>query len=146
MDLVVNKFPRASYEILETFETGIVLQGWEVKSLRAHHGNLKSSWIKTTGNEMHLIGCGIPAYDFAMGDQIKERPRKLLIHKRELERIEQKAKEKGYTLLPLKIYTKGSLIKCEIALVRGRKKYEKRQVLKERSQEREVRKQFAKNL
>ncbi|MCF7917515.1 SsrA-binding protein SmpB [Candidatus Gracilibacteria bacterium] len=140
MILLENKRISFDYEILETFEAGIVLDGWEVKSLRAKHGNLKSAWVRVRDGEAWLENCSIPAWRYSDEIQPKERPRKLLLHKREIEKMIAKSEEKGRTIAPTKIYTKGRTIKCEIVIGKGRKKYEKRQVLKTRDAEREVRK------
>lgn len=140
MILLENKRVSFDYEILDTFEAGIVLAGWEVKSLRAKHGNLKAAWVKISDGEVWLENCSIPAWRYSNEIQPKDRPRRLLLHKAEMEKLAAKANEKGRTVAPTKIYTKGKTIKCEIVVGKGRKKYEKRQVLKNRDAEREARK------
>ena len=138
MILVENRRVRFEYEILETFEAGIVLQGWETKSLRAKNVNLRASWLRISDGEIWLKNCKISAYVNSNEIQEPERERKLLLKKSEINRLEVKQKEKRATIVPTKIFTSGKRIKCEIALVRGRKKYEKRQVLKNRDADREA--------
>lgn len=139
MILLENKRVRFDYEILDTFEAGLVLEGWEVKSLRAKNANLKSSWVRFHGDEAWLENCDISAWRYSSEIQPKDRPKKLLLNKKELVKIENKLNEKGVTLAPTKIFTLGPNIKCEIAIVRGRKKHEKRQVLKERAMDKTAR-------
>jgi SsrA-binding protein len=140
MILLENKRISFDYEILDTFEAGIILEGWEVKSLRAKHGNLKPAWVRIDNGITWLENCTIPTWRYSREVQEKSRPRKLLLHTREIEKLAAKANEKGRTIAPTKIYTKGKVIKCEIIVGKGRKKYEKRQVLKNRMAEREARK------
>lgn len=142
MDLVLNKKALFDYEVIETLEAGMVLQGTEVKSLRAHNGNLKGSWVKVNENELWLQNCHISPYRFAKNNHPPIQPRKLLLQKREIERIIQKQKEKGYSLVVTKIYTSGKNIKCELALGKGRKKYEKKQHIKNRDQDRHTAKEL----
>jgi SsrA-binding protein len=140
MILVENRRVRFEYEILETFEAGLVLQGWEAKSLRAKNVNLRVAWLRVFNEEIFLKNCKISAYANSNEIQESERERKLLLKKSEIMRLEAKQKENRATIVPTKIYTSGKNIKCEIALVRGRKKYEKRQVLKNRDADREAKK------
>ena len=139
MILLHNKRVVFDYEILDTFEAGMVLEGWEVKSLRAKNANLKSSWVRFHGNEAWLENCDVSPWPSSGEIQVKGRPKKLLLNKKELVKIENKMNEKGVTLAPTKVFTLGPHIKCEIAIVRGRKKHEKRQVLKERSMDKTAR-------
>lgn len=140
MILLENRKVRFDYEILETLEAGLSLVGWEVKSIKSKEANLKSAWIKIVNEEAILQNFKITAWRFSQEEVDLLRPRKLLLHKREITRLEAKMKEKNLTLVPYKIYLKKGRIKCEICLVKGRKRYEKRQVLKERTQKREVQK------
>jgi len=140
MILLENRKVRFDYEILETLEAGLVLAGWEVKSIKAKEANLKSAWIKITSDEAFLQNFKVTAWKFSQETLDLLRPRKLLLHKREIVRLEAKMKEKNLTLVPYKIYLKKGRIKCEICLVKGRKRHEKRQVLKERTQKREAEK------
>ncbi len=142
MILLENKRIRFEYEVIETLSAGMVLEGWEVKSLRSKHGSLKSAWIKITENETWLENFQIPAWPFSTQEQNKNRSKKLLLTKKEIHKLQRKTKEKGITLVPLSIQTQGKHIKCEIALGKGRKKYEK----KERLKERDVKRQTAQTL
>ncbi len=140
MSLITNKRARFEYEVLEETEAGLVLLGWEVKSLHAGQGNIRPAWISFRNGEMWICNFHIAPYKYAQTEQIPDREKKLLLKKREIERLEQKAKEKSCTLIPLSIQEKKGKLKCTIGLVKGRKKHEKRQVLKQRSQEKEARK------
>ncbi len=139
MILLENKRVRFDYEVLDSFEAGMLLEGWEVKSLRAKHGNLKSAWVRIHEGEVFLENFQISPWQFSAEPQKRDRPKKLLLSKHEMERIEAKLNERGRTVAPTKIYTKGRHIKCEIIIGKGRKKYEKRQVLKKRSEQKEAR-------
>lgn len=136
---IENRRALFEYEVMDTFTAGLMLEGWEVKSLRAGHANLKSAWITIRNSEAWLENCSISPWRFSQEIQPAERSRKLLLHKKEIEKIERKLKEKGHTVIPLKIYDLRGKLKCEIALGKGRKKYEKRQVLKNRATERTAR-------
>ncbi len=143
--LCQNRKARHDYTISETIEAGIVLTGPEVKSLRNGGGNLKDSYAVIKGGEAYINNMHISAYDKAgMHNMDPTRPRKLLLHKREIEKLSSKVKEKGLTLIPTSVYLKGSLIKVELGLAKGRKSYDKKQAIKERDvlreMEREVRK------
>jgi SsrA-binding protein len=140
MILLENRKVRFDYEIIETVETGMVLFGWEVKSLKTKNANMKSAWVKIKNGEAFLKNLKIALWRFSREEQDPLRERKLLLHKTELLRLDAKMREKNLTLVPYKIYLKKGRIKCEICLVKGRKKYEKRQVLKERDQKREAQK------
>ncbi len=137
--LLENRRIRFDYEIIDTFESGMVLEGWEVKSLRAKHGNLKGAWIKIRDGEVFLENFQIPPWRYSSEVQPKDRPKKLLLKKKEIEKIAIKSSEKGHAVAPTKIYIKGRNIKCEVIIGKGRKKYEKRQVLKNRSTEKTAR-------
>ena len=147
MDLVLNKKALFDYEVIESFITGIVLTGTEVRSLRNHQGNLKGSWVKLRDGELWLQNMHISAYKFAdpKKNHAPIQPRKLLMTKREIERIDQKQKEKGYTLVLTKIFTQGRYIKCELVLGKGKKKFQKKQSIKDRDTKRSVAKEL-KNL
>jgi SsrA-binding protein len=137
--LLENRRIRFDYEIVDTFEAGISLEGWEVKSLRAKHGNLKGAWIKLRDGEVFLENFQIPPWRYSSEVQPKDRPKKLLLKKKEIEKIAIKSSEKGHAVAPMKIYIKGRNIKCEVIIGKGRKKHEKRQVLKDRSNEKTAR-------
>lgn len=139
--LAENRKAMHDYEIIEEFEAGIVLFGPEVKSLRLHHANLRWSYITLHTGTPLLFGCHIWTYAYNTGKILDpKRERQLLLKQKEILRLSQKVKEMGATIVPVEIYTKGSLIKVRIALAKGRKKWQKKQVLKERDISREVRK------
>jgi len=134
-----NKKAFFNYEILETFEAGISLSGPEVKSIRAGHISLKESFATVRGQEIMLTNAHIPPYKPA-GNQNNEptRPRKLLLRKEEISKLIGKVQQDKLTLIPLKVYTKHNLIKIELGLARGRKKFDKREVIKKRDQQRDI--------
>ena len=135
-----NRRARFDYEFLDEFEAGLCLQGWEVKSLRAKQGNLRASWISFRDGEAFLLGCSISRWKFSNDVQDKERPKKLLLHKKQVQKLEQRSHEKGISVIPIDIHTNGKQIKCRIAVARGRKKYDKKQVLKDRTTKKEAQK------
>ncbi len=127
------------YSIEETVEAGIVLTGTEVKSLREGKANLKDSYVIIKGAEVFLLNCHISPYTHGnIMNHDPVRTRKLLLHKKEIERLQGKAAQKGYSLIPLKIYFKDSRAKVEIGLARGKKQYEKRETIKKREADREI--------
>lgn len=138
MDLVQNQKAKFDFEILEKFEAGIELKGYEVKALKSKMGSLKGSRIIIKGGEAFLLGMLIPPYQKGNvpEDYGAERDRKLLLHKREIIYLANKAK--GLTIIPLKVYTKNNRIKAEIALCRPLKKYDKRKKIKEREKNKEI--------
>ena len=139
--LCQNKKARHDYPVEETYEAGIALEGTEVKSLRLGKGNLKDSYVNIEEEEAFLHNTHISPYPF--GHQFNhepERVRKLLLHKREIRRLMGKTQERGYTLIPLKIYLKHGKIKIEIGLAKGKKQYDKREDLKKRTADREMEK------
>jgi SsrA-binding protein len=134
-----NRRARHDYDILETIECGIVLQGSEVKSLRAGQVQLKDGYAEIRGGELWLSSVHIAPYQFARyGGHDPERPRKLLLHKRELGRLIGKVNEAGLTLIPLSIYFTKGLAKVELALAKGRRTIDKRRAIKEREIKREL--------
>ena len=146
--LCQNKKAYHDYFIEETHEAGIVLVGTEVKSLRLGKGNLKDSYVQVEEGEAFLHNTHISPYPY--GHQFNhepERVRKLLLHKRELRRLMGKTQQRGYTLVPLKMYLKNGKIKIEIGLAKGKTRGDKREVLKKRSADREIEKamKFGKN-
>jgi SsrA-binding protein len=127
------------YEIVETLEAGLVLVGTEVKSLRAGRANLKDSYAKIKRGEAFLYDLHISPYSHAYFDNHDpERVRKLLLHRQEIKRLLGKTQEKGFSLIPLKIYFKAGKVKVEIALARGKKAYDKRESLKRKEEAREL--------
>ena len=134
-----NRRAHHNFEILETHEAGLVLQGTEVKSLRASRADLKESYARIDGTEAWLLGLHISPY--AQGNRANHdplRPRKLLLHRGELNRLLGKIMEKGLTLVPLRLYFKHGRAKVELGLARGRKTLDKRHAIREREEQREV--------
>ena len=138
--VAVNKSASFEYFIEEKFEAGIVLEGSEVKSIRKSNCNLSDSFCIVRMGEVTLKNMHIAVYDRsgAFNTRDSRRDRKLLLHKSEIAKIVGKVNEKGYTLVPLKVYFKDSLIKVEVALCRGKHTYDKRQSLKEKDLKREA--------
>jgi SsrA-binding protein len=127
------------YSIEETVEAGIMLTGTEVKSLRDGKANLKDSYVLVKDSEVFLLNCHISPYTHGnIMNHDPVRTRKLLLHKKEIARLLGKTIQKGYSLIPLKIYFKGSHAKVEIGLARGKKMYEKRESIKKREADREI--------
>jgi len=127
------------YEVMERHEAGLALVGTEVKSLREGRANLKDSYCRFTGYELFLIGVHISQYSHGThGNHDPERQRKLLMHKRELIRLQTKVAEKGLAIVPAKLYFKDGKVKLEIALVKGKKLYDRRESIKRREQDREM--------
>lgn len=134
-----NRSARHEYEIIETLECGIMLVGSEVKSLRNGKVSLDESYARVKQNEVWLVGCDIPEYVQAnQFNHEPRRPRKLLLHKREIAKFAGKAFEKGLTLVPLKLYFKRGKAKLLIGVGRGRKLHDKREVLKQKSTQRDI--------
>lgn len=127
-----NRKARHRFEILEQVECGIALQGSEVKSLRGHKVSLDEAFARIRGGELWLVGADIAQYPQAtLWNHDPKRPRKLLVHKRQLGKLAARANEKGLTLVPLKIYFNGrGLVKVQIAVCRGKKLFDKREALK----------------
>jgi SsrA-binding protein len=134
-----NKKARFNYELGDRFEAGMVLRGTEVKSLRMGKANLTDAYARLKDGEAWLISCHISAYPFAYYDNHEpERPRKLLLHKRELKKLTGKVQEQGWSLIPLAIYFKRGKAKVELALAKGKKIHDKRHAIKKREQDREM--------
>lgn len=138
--LIEHKKARLNYDILEEFEAGLELLGGEVKSLRGKLGKLEGSHVVVRGGEAYLVGSSIPAYQPANAPKgyDPERSRKLLLTKKELGTLAAFEQQKGLTLVPISVYTKGRTLKIKIAAVRGKKAYDKRATLKERDTKREI--------
>lgn len=136
--IAYNKYALYEYFVIEKFEAGIVLEGAEVKALRAGNCNLKDSFCLLRGGELTLKNLHIPVYDKAGAFSSKDskRDRKLLMHRREIDKLAGKINEKGYTIVPLQLYFSGSLIKAEIALCKGKQNYDKKRTIAERDQKR----------
>ncbi len=137
--LTTNKKAYHNYEILDTIEAGIELKGSEVKSAKQGHINLRDSFAIIDKGEIFLLNSHIPPYKYSTYDKVDPyRRRKLLLHRREIDKLQGKLKTRGFTLVPLKAYIKNGKIKIELALARGKKKYDKRQTIKERDLKREM--------
>ncbi len=138
--VATNRKAYHDYEILETYEAGIVLKGTEVKSAKNGRINLKDSYAKIENGEIFLINAHISPYSHGnVYNHDPRRTRKLLLHKKEIMRLYGKVKEKGLTLIPLKAYIKNGKIKIELGLCKGKKVYDKRAEIKKRDLEREMR-------
>ncbi|MFA6214981.1 MAG: SsrA-binding protein SmpB [Patescibacteria group bacterium] len=141
--LSTNKKALSDYQVLEKLEAGIVLSGAEVKSVKNGQINLKGSYVTINNQgEAWLIGAHISAYKAASAGRATYQPdksRKLLLHQKEIDYLLGKTKEKGLTIMPISVYTKGSLIKLNISLVRGKKLYDKRESIKKREIDRQIR-------
>jgi SsrA-binding protein len=139
--LTENKRVRFDYEILETYEAGIELKGFEVKSIKNGRINLAGSYVVLKNNQAWLINANIPPYQpkNTPSDYDPKRTRRLLLKKEEIKNLIGKAQEKGLTLMPLKVYNKNRKIKIEIGLAKSRKKVDKRELIKKRDIEAEIR-------
>lgn len=137
--IATNRRARQNFSIVDTVEAGIVLQGSEVKAIRAGRIELKDAYAHIDRGEVLLLGVHIAPYDFARdGGHEPERARKLLLHRREIDRLAGQIAEKGLTLVPLRVYLKEGRAKVELGLAKGKTSYDKRETLKERDAEREV--------
>lgn len=138
-----NKKARHDYFLEETFEAGVELHGTEVKSLRQGHCSIKEAFVHIENGEVIIYGMHISPYEKGnIFNKDPLRPKKLLMHKKEIMRLLGKIKEKGYTLVPVQVYFKGSLVKVEIALARGKKLYDKRQDIAKKDARREAERDF----
>ena len=138
--LLHNKKASFDYEILGRFEAGISLLGLEVKSLKQKKGSLEGAHITVRGKEAFVVSMRIPAYQptNTPKDYDEYRLRKLLLTKKELDELSKKESEKGLTIVPISVYNKGRKIKLEIAVVRGKKRYDKREIIKKRDTKRDI--------
>ena len=139
--IAVNKKARFNYEVLEKFQAGVVLTGQEVKSIKLGRVSLQGAFVVLRDKEVFLIGANVPAYQpkNAPADYTPTRSRKLLLQKAEIKQIIGKAQQKGLTMAPLIVYTVKGKIKIEFAIVRGKKKGDKREQIKKRETERIIR-------
>src|SRR3989338_6128800 len=142
--LIQNKKAGFNYEFLEKLNAGIELFGFEVKSIRAKLGSLEGAYVIVRGNEAFLVNAYIPAYQpkNAPKGYDEKRNRKLLLTKKEIEMIAASEAKKGLTIVPISVYNKGRKIKVELAIARGKKKYDKRETLKKRDSEREMQREM----
>lgn len=140
-----NKKAGYDYEILEKFEAGVVLFGQEVKSIKTGHINLSGSYVTFTRGEPFLVGVQVPPYqpNNAGADYNTERPRKLLLNKKEIDYLQGRSSQKGFSLIPLKVYDNSGRIKLEFGLAKGKKKYDKKEKIKKRDVEREVNRELS---
>jgi SsrA-binding protein len=137
--VATNRQARFEYNILESFEAGIALTGTEVKSLRTGKASLSNSFARIEGPEVFLQGMHIAPYAFGnIANPDPLRPRKLLLHKKEIRRLTNEISTKKLTLIPLKAYFKGGIVKVELGLAKGKKLYDKRAVIKKRESDREL--------
>ena len=142
-----NKKAYHEYFIEETFQAGISLSGTEVKSLRAGRCNLKESYIKIEGGSAFVEGMHISPYSHGNIFNLDPiRRRRLLLHKKEINRLRAGVTQDGYTIVPVKIYFKGSLVKIDIALAKGKKLYDKREAIAKKTQARNIQREFAQKL
>jgi SsrA-binding protein len=137
--LATNKKAGFDFDLQEEFEAGLVLQGWEVKSAKAGHVQLKGAFLHIHNGELWLKNVFISPYKPAGNQEVQsDRDRKVLVHKGELKRLMGKKQTEGLTLVPLRIYTKGNLVKLVFAVAKGKKKYEKREAIKKRDVDRQM--------
>ncbi len=140
-----NKKAGFDYEILEKFEAGLVLFGQEVKSIKTGHINLSASYVSFNRSEPFLVGVKVPPYqpNNAGADYNDERPKKILLNKKEIDYLMGKTKTKGFSLIPLKVYEKNGRIKLEFGLAKGKKKFDKKEKIKKRDVDMEVRRELS---
>jgi SsrA-binding protein len=141
MSLIDNKRALFDYTVLEELEAGIELFGFEVKALRAGRGSLRGARVVARGGEAYLVSANIPPWQQANAPKSydPERPRRLLLNVKEINRVLGAEKEKGLTVVPLSVYNKGAKLKVGIGIARGKKKEDKRQSIRERDEKRRIR-------
>lgn len=138
-ELVSNRRATHDYEILETFEAGIALQGTEIKSIRDNGASLQEAYIKVISGQAWLVACSIAPYRYGnIHNHEEKRERKLLLHKREIERLKVATQEKGLTLIALSFYLKNGRVKVRLAIAKGKKTIDKRADIKERDVKRNI--------
>jgi SsrA-binding protein len=140
MGLIHNKLATRNFDVLETHEAGIELFGFEVKSVRGKQGSLRGAYITIGPDGAWLMKASIPPFQSnnTPAGYDPERPRRLLLGKKELRELAQKLESAGLTLIPVSLYNRGGFVKVEVALARGKKKYDKREAIKKRDQERDA--------
>ena len=146
--LIQNKQATFNHEILETFEAGLELFGHEVKSLRDGQGSLKGAHVVIRGGEAFLVGAHIPPYQGTNTPESydPERARRLLLSKKELSKLTGTERQQGLTIVPISVYNKSRFLKIKIALVRGKKKHDKRHAIKKRDTERELKRDLKRSV
>ena len=139
-----NKKAGFDYEVLEKYEAGLVLQGQEVKSIKTGHMHLSGSYVVIRNAQPELIGAKVPPYQpkNTPPDYNPEQSRKLLLNKKEIDYLMGKVNERGFSLIPLKVYEQHGRIKLEFALAKGKKKFDKKEQIKKRDVERDIRREF----
>lgn len=144
-DIASNKKARRDYHITDNFECGLVLRGTEVKSIRAGRVNLSEAFAQINNGELWLFNCDIRPYDHVGGFFQHEaaRPRKLLMHRREIDRLFGLVEQKGFTLVPLKLYWSNGRVKVELGLGKGKSQRDQREDIKKRDQDREIAREMA---
>ena len=142
-DITFNRKARHEYFLLQTYEAGIVLVGTEVKSLRQHKANLVDSYAVLSDREVWLLNLNIATYDHGnINNHDPVRKRKLLFKRSEIRKLNKAVSEKGNTLIPLRLYFKGGLVKVEIAVATGKKQYDKREEIAQKDMKREMQRKF----
>lgn len=145
IEILKNKKARFEYEILDTYEAGIVLKGTEVKSIRQKKVNIQESYARIHKGEVYLVGMNISLYEkanFFNHEPLRER--KLLLHKYEIKKLIGKLNERGYTLVPLKMYIKNGKVKLELGLARGKNTHDKRRTIQDRDMKRDMQREIKK--
>ncbi len=145
IQIIRNKKARFEYEILDTYEAGIVLRGTEVKSIRQKKVNIQESYARVKDGEVYIVGMNVSAYE--MGNRFNHDPlreRKLLLHKHEIRRLIGKLNEKGYTLVPLSMYIKNGKVKIELGLGKGKAIYDKKKTIQDRDMKRDMQRDIKK--
>ncbi|MFA5889299.1 MAG: SsrA-binding protein SmpB [Candidatus Paceibacterota bacterium] len=144
MGLITNKKAYFNYEITDKYSAGVELFGFEVKSLRNGHGSLEGAYVTVRGKEAFLINAFIPPYqeNNTSDSYNPRRNRKLLLTKKEIEKLGSIEKTKNLTVLPISVYNKGRVLKIDLGIGKGKKKHNKRQVIKERETDREIEREF----
>lgn len=136
--VISNRKARHDYYVLDSYEAGIVLRGAEVKSIRGGRANLQDAYARIEDDEVFLYGMHVSPYEFSRGDLDPVRRRKLLLNRKEIAAIARAAQEKGVTLVPLRVYFKDGRCKVELAVARGKARYDKRQAIAARDAKREA--------
>lgn len=136
--VITNRKARHEYFVVETYECGIVLLGAEVKSIRNGRANLQDAYARVEDGEVWLNGMHVSPYEFSRGDLDPVRRRKLLLHHKEITELARATEEKGITLVPLRVYFKDGRCKVELAVARGKARYDKRQAIAKRDADRET--------